>query len=83
MFSLAARVNPYDRIVPDSEIIMTRPCLSRRAFTLTALATASLLLATQLPTADKRRILGTVIGARVRAGRRTLSRHFSTRSIRG
>jgi len=41
---LAARVNPYDRIVPDSEIIMTRPCLSRRAFTLTALATASLLL---------------------------------------
>ncbi len=57
MFSLAARVNPYDRIVPDSEIIMTRPCLSRRAFTLTALASASLLLGTQLPAADKRRIL--------------------------
>ena len=57
MFSLAARVNPYDRIVPDSEIIMARPCLSRRAFTLTALASASLLLGTQLPAADKRRIL--------------------------
>src|SRR6266478_9969810 len=36
---------------------MVPPSLSRRAFTLTALASASLLIGTQLAAADKRRIL--------------------------
>src|SRR5438445_6297614 len=44
-------------IVSDPGIIMTPPSLSRRAFTLRALASASLLMDTRLPAADKRRIL--------------------------
>src|SRR5712691_7917981 len=48
---------PSDMIVSDPGIIMTPPSLSRRAFTLTALASASLLMDTRLTAADTRRIL--------------------------